>query len=95
MSEPTLSGLQILGALFVLAWLLIAVALLIDKRWPIGILSDAEVADDRLLDDLGSATPELVVDQDDDLNRMLLGWRDSLEGPVTMSEVLDGPGEPR
>lgn len=86
MSEPTLSGLQILGALFVLAWLLIAVALLIDKRWPIGILGDAELADDRLLDDLGSATPELVVDQDDDLNQLLLDWRTSIDAPVQINE---------
>jgi hypothetical protein len=76
--EPILSGPQFLGALFVLAWLLIAVALLVDKRWPLAFLDDEVVADDRLLDYLGSALPDLA-DPDDELTRLLVGCRREIE----------------
>lgn len=74
-----LSGLQILAALFLVAWLLIAVALLVDKRWPLGVLDDAVLADDRLLDDLGSAIPGVVEPIHDDLSGLFLSWRQGIE----------------
>lgn len=91
-----LSGLQVLGAVFVVAWLLIAVALLLDKRWPLVLLDDSpEMESDRLLDDLGSATPGVLTPLDDDLSERLLGWRDRIEAPPMpdIEAVVDRAGE--